>query len=69
LCNVCRQVIGWYYEHAFDQSQKEKEGKVCLELTKLRRGDEPVEESKMSEVNYTSFFLASNGILDVIKPN
>ena len=34
-----------------------------------RGGDEPAEENKMSEVDYTNFFLASNGKLDVIKPN
>ena len=69
LCKVCRQVLGWYYEHAFDRSQKEKEGKVCLELTKLRSGDEQVEENTMVQENYTNFFLDFNGKLNVTKPN
>ena len=67
MCKVCRQVLGWYYEHAFDESQKEKEGKICLEMTKLRGGDEPVEENEMSQGRYTSFFLALNGELDTIQ--
>ena len=67
LCKVCRQVLGWYYEHAFDESQKEKEGKICLEMTKLRGGDEPVEENEMSQGRYTNFFLALNGELDTIQ--
>ena len=69
LCKVCRQVLGWYYEHAFDESQKEKEGRVCLELIKLRGGDEPVEDNEMSEGLNTNFFLALNGELDVIRRN
>ena len=69
ICKVCRQVLGWYYEHAFDRSQKEKEGKVCLELTKLRSGSEQVEENiEINSGNYINFFLTSNGKLKSSKP-
>ena len=36
-------------------------------MTKLRGGDEPVEDNKMSEINYANFFLALNGELDTIQ--
>ena len=30
-CNSCETVLGWKYEHAFEHSQKYKEGKYILE--------------------------------------
>ena len=68
LCNICHQVLGWYYEYAFDRSQKEKETKFCLELTKLRGGDEKIEENETVVEKYTNFFMASNGKLNVLRP-
>ena len=69
LCNVCHQVLGWYYEYAFDSSQKEKEGKVCLELTKLRGGEEKVEENEAVGEKFTNFYLTSKGKIHVTNPH
>ena len=67
FCKICRQEIGWYYEHAFDTSQKDKEGKFRLDLSKLRRGDEQVEDNmKKGFRNIANFFLASDGNVEVI---
>eukprot|EP00271_Cylindrocystis_brebissonii_P001818 TRINITY_DN1211_c0_g1_i1.p2 TRINITY_DN1211_c0_g1~~TRINITY_DN1211_c0_g1_i1.p2 ORF type:complete len:131 (+),score=26.02 TRINITY_DN1211_c0_g1_i1:147-539(+) len=38
-CTVCRAVVGWKYEHAFEKSQKYKEGKFILECEKIVDGD------------------------------
>ena len=39
-CNICQERLGWYYEHAFDRSQKNKEKKIVLEVAHIRSGDE-----------------------------
>jgi len=31
-CECCKTTLGWKYEHAFDASQKYKEGKFIIEL-------------------------------------
>ena len=61
LCKGCREVLGWYYEYAFDPSQWEKQGKVVIEMSKLRSGDE---EEAIIE-NRRNFFLTSQGKLEV----
>ena len=64
LCSVCREVLGWFYEHAFDESQRAKEGKVVLEMAKLRGGDE---QDQIVEKD-NKFFLTSNGQLEIRTP-
>lgn len=34
-CADCREVLGWKYEKAYEDSQKYKEGKVVLEKYKI----------------------------------
>lgn len=34
-CSDCREVLGWKYERAFEESQKYKEGKIVLEKFKI----------------------------------
>ncbi|MDC1215424.1 yippee family protein [bacterium] len=36
-CAKCCRVVGWRYEHAFEPSQKYKEGKFILERAKVKR--------------------------------
>uniref|UniRef100_A0A7S0RED8 Protein yippee-like n=1 Tax=Chlamydomonas leiostraca TaxID=1034604 RepID=A0A7S0RED8_9CHLO len=39
-CMGCNTVLGWKYEHAFEESQKYKEGKFIVEKAKvLKEGD------------------------------
>ncbi len=35
FCESCKKTIGWKYEHAFESSQKYKEGKFIIELCHL----------------------------------
>ncbi|KAL6349239.1 hypothetical protein AAG906_033895 [Vitis piasezkii] len=35
FCCDCRQVLGWKYERAYEESQKYKEGKFILEKSKI----------------------------------
>lgn len=34
-CADCREVLGWKYEKAYEESQKYKEGKFVLEKFKI----------------------------------
>ncbi|KAF5946196.1 hypothetical protein HYC85_016424 [Camellia sinensis] len=34
-CSDCREVLGWKYERAYEDSQKYKEGKIVLENSRL----------------------------------
>ncbi|KAJ8527054.1 hypothetical protein K7X08_029531 [Anisodus acutangulus] len=34
-CSDCRQVLGWKYERAYEETQKYKEGKFILEKSKI----------------------------------
>lgn len=34
-CTDCREVLGWKYDKAFEESQKYKEGKAVLEKFKI----------------------------------
>ncbi|CAG7824329.1 unnamed protein product [Allacma fusca] len=34
-CECCRTTLGWKYEHAFESSQKYKEGKYIIELAHM----------------------------------
>ncbi|KAG2402150.1 hypothetical protein LR48_Vigan747s000400 [Vigna angularis] len=36
-CSDCKQVLGWKYERAYEESQKYKEGKFVLEKAKIVR--------------------------------
>ncbi|KVH89979.1 Yippee-like protein [Cynara cardunculus var. scolymus] len=35
FCSDCREVLGWKYERAYEESQKYKEGKFILEKSKI----------------------------------
>ena len=63
LCKVCREVLGWFYEFSFSPSQKDKEGKVVLEMAKLKGGD----EKEAIVQNERHFLLTSQGQLEVTK--
>ena len=63
LCKVCQEVLGWFYEFAFDPAQREKEGKIVLEMAKLRGGD----EKETIVENDRNFLLTSQGQLEVTK--
>lgn len=34
-CECCETILGWKYEHAFESSQKYKEGKFIIELAHM----------------------------------
>lgn len=34
-CECCRTILGWKYEHAFESSQKYKEGKYIIEMAHM----------------------------------
>lgn len=36
-CTCCNTVLGWKYEHAFEDSQKYKEGKFIIEKAKVMK--------------------------------
>ena len=65
VCVSCRLVLGWFYEYSFDPTQKEKEGKVVLEMSKLMAGD--AKEERVVE-NVRKFMLTSTGDLEVRMP-
>lgn len=35
FCECCKTTLGWKYEHAFESSQKYKEGKYIIELAHM----------------------------------
>lgn len=35
FCSSCKTTLGWKYEHAFESSQKYKEGKFIIELAHM----------------------------------
>ncbi|RXG68580.1 Protein yippee-like 2, partial [Armadillidium vulgare] len=35
FCECCKTTLGWKYEHAFESSQKYKEGKFIIELAHM----------------------------------
>ncbi|XP_078440581.1 protein yippee-like At4g27745 isoform X2 [Wolffia australiana] len=37
FCNECRELLGWKYERAYEESQKYKEGKFILEKSKIAK--------------------------------
>ena len=65
VCESCRVVLGWFYEYSFDATQKEKEGKVVLEMSKLLAGD--AKEERVVE-NVRKFMLTSTGDLEIKMP-
>ncbi|CAI5535898.1 unnamed protein product [Closterium sp. Naga37s-1] len=36
-CSECHEVLGWKYEHAYEEPQKYKEGKFILEKAKVMK--------------------------------
>ncbi|KAI8354945.1 yippee zinc-binding/DNA-binding /Mis18, centromere assembly-domain-containing protein [Mortierella sp. GBAus27b] len=36
-CNTCQNVVGWIYLHAFEESQKYKEGKYVVEAAMISK--------------------------------
>lgn len=45
LCIKCNQKLGWMYEHAMEESQRYKEGKVILEralIIEMEGFDDPL---------------------------
>ncbi|XP_057833612.1 protein yippee-like At4g27745 [Cryptomeria japonica] len=36
-CIQCREILGWKYERAYEESQKYKEGKYILEKAKIMK--------------------------------
>mmetsp|Transcript_34479 Transcript_34479/g.76614 ORF Transcript_34479/g.76614 Transcript_34479/m.76614 type:complete len:113 (-) Transcript_34479:1363-1701(-) len=36
-CTCCNTVLGWKYEHAFEETQKYKEGKFIIEKAKVMK--------------------------------
>lgn len=49
-CDCCQTLLGWKYEHAFESSQKYKEGKFIIELVHMIKDngwdDENVDHSE-----------------------
>jgi len=49
-CDCCKTLLGWKYEHAFESSQKYKEGKYIIELVHMIKDngwdDENVDHSE-----------------------
>ncbi|CAM4763418.1 unnamed protein product, partial [Rotaria magnacalcarata] len=49
-CECCKTLLGWKYEHAFESSQKYKEGKYIIELVHMIKDngwdDENVDHSE-----------------------
>lgn len=37
FCVTCEESIGWFYEQAFEESQKYKEGKFIVEKAKMQK--------------------------------
>jgi hypothetical protein len=37
FCTTCEENIGWFYEHAFEESQKYKESKFIIEKEKMTK--------------------------------
>lgn len=36
-CSECKEILGWKYERAYEESQKYKEGKYILEKSKIMK--------------------------------
>ncbi len=52
LCIKCRTKLGWMYEHAIEESQKYKEGKVILERALIMETEgftDPLKEEEKDE--------------------
>jgi len=53
FCDCCKTTLGWKYEHAFESSQKYKEGKFIIELAHMIKENgwekESWEESRLSK--------------------
>ena len=65
FCNICQQKLGWYYEYAFDRSQRKMETKIALEVSKIRSGEEEQEQVEVSNT-LIEFILTSKGTLEVV---
>lgn len=64
FCEKCRTPLGWKYEHAFESSQKYKEGKYIIELAhmiKENKWDWSVNwiAGRLLEITSKQFYLAN----------
>ena len=46
ICKQCRQVVGWTYVYAYEQSEKYKEGKFIIEKAYMVKDQIPFQESE-----------------------
>lgn len=53
-CNGCSTTLGWFYELAFEDDQKYKEGHYILEESLIERSRSSTQsEVPMSEIHHT----------------
>ncbi|CAM2717303.1 unnamed protein product [Rotaria socialis] len=50
-CDCCKTLLGWKYEHAFETSQKYKEGKFIIELVHMIK-DNGWDDENIDQSNY-----------------
>ena len=65
FCNNCNEILGWFYEHAFDRSQRRKEQKTVLEVAKIRRVEEKKENGDIFS-DTKCYMMTSTGVLEVV---
>ena len=64
ICNSCLCQLGWFYEYAFDRSQRFLEKKIVLEHAKIQRGVQRNKiENDCANDDYISYMLAFDGEL------
>ena len=64
FCNTCQKRLGWFYEYAYERSQRNMEKKVVLEVSNIRSGEEEQEQEEVSN-NLIKYVMTSEGILKV----
>ncbi|CAJ0599806.1 unnamed protein product [Cylicocyclus nassatus] len=47
-CQCCKTTLGWKYEHAFESSQKYKEGKFIIELAHMVKDNQWEDERTLA---------------------
>lgn len=70
-CENCKTTLGWKYEHAFESSQKYKEGKYIIELAHMIKDNgwdwrDSQKPKKNIQPNVLSLEWASNWVLGFI---